>query len=60
MHAPETQCIAKGKLRKPYEFGHKVGFIPDQINWQPNPTVGNIKTIVLTQIGFAGKCSLLL
>jgi transposase, IS5 family len=24
VHAPETECIAKGKLRKPYEFGHKV------------------------------------
>ena len=27
VHAPETQCIAKGKLRKPYEFGHKVGLV---------------------------------
>ncbi len=27
VHAPDTQCIAKGKLRKPYEFGHKVGLV---------------------------------
>ncbi len=27
VHAPETQCIAKGKLRKPYEWGHKVGLV---------------------------------
>ena len=27
VHAPETECIAKGKLRKPYEFGHKVGIV---------------------------------
>jgi IS5 family transposase len=23
-HAPETECIAKGKAHKPYEFGVKV------------------------------------
>ena len=27
VHAPDTECIAKGKLRKPYEFGHKVGLV---------------------------------
>jgi IS5 family transposase len=27
VHAPETQCIAKGKLRKPFEFGHKVSLV---------------------------------
>lgn len=25
VHVPDTECIAKGKLRKPYEFGHQVG-----------------------------------
>jgi len=25
MHAPEAECIGKGKARKPYEFGVKVG-----------------------------------
>lgn len=24
MHAPEVECIGKGKARKPYEFGVKV------------------------------------
>jgi IS5 family transposase len=27
VHAPETECIAKGKLRKPFEFGHKVSLV---------------------------------
>lgn len=27
VHAPDTECIAKGKPRKPYEFGHKVGIV---------------------------------
>jgi IS5 family transposase len=27
VHAPDVECIAKGKLRKPYEFGHKVGIV---------------------------------
>ncbi|AJY27118.1 transposase domain protein (plasmid) [Burkholderia thailandensis 34] len=24
LHAPEVECLAKGKARKPYEFGVKV------------------------------------
>ena len=24
-HAPEVECIGKGKMNKPYEFGNKVG-----------------------------------
>jgi IS5 family transposase len=27
LHKPFTQCIAKGKAHKPYEFGNKVGLI---------------------------------
>lgn len=27
MHAPEVECIAKGKVHKPYEFGVKVGIV---------------------------------
>jgi IS5 family transposase len=27
MHAPEVECIAKGKAHKPYEFGVKVGIV---------------------------------
>jgi len=26
-HAPEVECIGKGKLNKPYEFGNKVGLV---------------------------------
>ena len=27
LHAPETECIGKGKARKPYEFGVKVSLV---------------------------------
>ena len=27
LHAPEVECIGKGKARKPYEFGVKVGIV---------------------------------
>ena len=27
VHAPEVECIGKGKARKPYEFGVKVGIV---------------------------------
>lgn len=27
VHAPEVECIAKGKAHKPYEFGVKVGIV---------------------------------
>ena len=27
LHKPYTDCIAKGKVHKPYEFGNKVGFL---------------------------------
>lgn len=27
LHAPEVECISKGKARKPYEFGVKVGMV---------------------------------
>ena len=27
VHAPEVECIAKGKAHKHYEFGNKVGFV---------------------------------
>ncbi|MXS78088.1 hypothetical protein ABF87_08985 [Nitrosomonas sp. JL21] len=27
VHAPEVECIAKGKAHKPYEFGVKVGVV---------------------------------
>jgi IS5 family transposase len=34
MHAPEVECIAKGKAHKPYEFGCKVAVVTTaQTNW---------------------------
>ncbi len=34
MHAPETECIAKGKVHKRYEFGCKVVLVTTQLsNW---------------------------
>lgn len=32
MHAPETECIAKGKINKRYEFGVKVRVVATQKN----------------------------
>ncbi len=36
-HAPEVECISKGKSRKPYEFGVKVGIAT---TWSGNLIVG--------------------
>lgn len=34
LHAPEVQCIAKGKIHKRYEFGCKVGLVSSsKSNW---------------------------
>jgi IS5 family transposase len=34
MHAPEVECIAKGKVHKPYEFGCKVAVVTtSKSNW---------------------------
>jgi len=48
-HAPEVECIGKGKLNKPYEFGNKVGiavsgrgnFILAVKSFQDNPYDGH-------------------
>jgi IS5 family transposase len=46
LHKPFTECIAKGKAHKPYEFGNKVGLI----------TGGkNDKKIILAIKGFLGN-----
>ena len=37
LHAPEVECISKGKSRKPYEFGVKVGIAT---TWRHNLIVG--------------------
>jgi IS5 family transposase len=34
VHAPEVECIGKGKVHKPYEFGVKTGFVTTlEGNW---------------------------
>ncbi|QOJ23284.1 MAG: transposase [Gammaproteobacteria bacterium] len=50
MHAPEAECIGKGKARKPYEFGvkagiavtHKSGLIVGARTFPGNPYDGHI------------------
>jgi IS5 family transposase len=49
LHAPEVECIAKGKAHKPYEFGvkaslavtHKEGFVVGAMNCPENPYDGH-------------------
>ena len=56
-HAPETQCIAKGKAHKKYEFGSKVGVVTtSKDNWvvgiqafSGNPYDGHTVTAALAQ-----------
>ena len=57
LHAPEVECIAKGKARKPYEFGvksavvvsHKDGLMVGARTFPGNPYDGNILGAVLEQ-----------
>jgi transposase, IS5 family len=50
LHAPEVECIAKGKARKPYEFGvkvsvavtHKQGLVVGARSFPGNPYDGHI------------------
>jgi IS5 family transposase len=46
LHKPFTECIAKGKAHKPYEFGNKVGLITGGKNG---------KKIILAIKGFLGN-----
>ena len=49
LHAPEVECIAKGKAHKPYEFGvkaslavtHKEGFVVGTMSFPENPYDGH-------------------
>jgi len=57
LHAPEVECIGKGKARKPYEFGvksavvvsHKHGLILGARTFPGNPYDGHILSAVLEQ-----------
>ena len=70
MHAPEVECIAKGKARKPYEFGvkasiavtHKSGLMVGARTFPGNPYDGHTlaaqleqTTILLQDIGIVPK-----
>jgi transposase, IS5 family len=57
LHAPEVECIGKGKARKPYEFGvktavvvsHKQGLMLGARTFPSNPYDGHILSAVLEQ-----------
>jgi IS5 family transposase len=59
MHAPEVECIGKGKARKPYEFGvkasiavtHKSGLIVGARTFPGNPYDGHQLNQQLEQTG---------
>jgi IS5 family transposase len=70
LHAPEVECLAKGKARKPYEFGvkasfaitHRSGLIVGARTFPGNPYDGHIlneqleqTTILLQDVGQAPK-----
>ena len=57
LHAPEVECIGKGKARKPYEFGvksavvvsHQHGLMVGARTFPGNPYDGHILSAVLEQ-----------
>ena len=57
LHAPEVECISKGKARKPYEFGvkvslavtHKSGLMVGARSFPGNPYDGHILAAQLEQ-----------
>ena len=57
MHAPQVECIGKGKARKPYEFGvkvsiavtHKQGLVVGARSFSDNPYDGHILNAQLEQ-----------
>ena len=59
LHAPEVECIGKGKARQPYEFGvkasfaitHKRGLIVGARTFPGNPYDGHILSAQLEQTG---------
>ena len=57
LHAPEVECIGKGKAKKPYEFGvkaavvisHQTGLMVGARSFAGNPYDGHILSAVLEQ-----------
>lgn len=64
-HAPEVECIAKGKARTPYEFGVKVtiattlkeGFVVGMRSMPGNPYDGHTLAETLEQVGILAERS---
>jgi IS5 family transposase len=62
-HAPEVECIAKGKARTPYEFGVKVtiattlkeGFVVGMRSMPGNPYDGHTLAETLEQVGILAE-----
>ncbi|KGR92653.1 putative iSXoo4 transposase [Burkholderia sp. ABCPW 111] len=62
LHAPEVECLAKGKARKPYECGvkvsitttHKEGFVVGARSVPGNPYAGHTLTEALEQPAILG------
>ena len=58
LHAPEVECISKGKIRQPYEFGvkvtvattHKEGLVVGMRSLPGNPYDGHTLTEAIEQI----------
>ena len=63
LHAPEVQCIAKGKARTPYEFGVKVtvattlkeGVVVGMRSMPGNPYDGHTLAETLEQVGILAE-----
>ena len=59
LHAPEVECIAKGKARRPYEFGvkvsiattHREGLVVGMRSMPGNPYDGHTLAETLEQVG---------
>ena len=64
LHAPEAECIAKGKARQPYEFGvkvsiattHKEGLVVGMRSMPGNPYDGHTLYETLEQVTVLTEC----
>lgn len=64
LHAPEAECIAKGKSRQPYEFGvkvsiattHKEGLVVGMRSMPGNPYDGHTLFEALEQVSILTDC----
>ena len=64
LHAPEVECIGKGKVRKPYEFGvkvsvavtHKSGLMVGARSFPGNPYDAHVLAEQLEQVAILTEC----